>query len=74
MSHVNEECPFKVGDSLVYKPSDRGRGLCVMTDFADLVPGNRYTVARIDEGLYVVPRGFESATGGGLYWTEFSRD
>jgi hypothetical protein len=65
-------CPFKVGDVVIYKPTDRGRGLLVMTGFSALVPGNTYKVARIVKGVYIVPEGFENVTGGGIYWTEFT--
>jgi hypothetical protein len=68
------QCPFKVGDTIVYRPSDRGRGLVIMTDLAALKPGNKYKIARIDDGVYVVVGGFENAAGGGLYWTEFATE
>jgi hypothetical protein len=67
-----EECPFKVGDIVIYKPTVRGRGLVAMTDLAKLEPGKKYKVARIDEGISVVVEGFEDSPGGGLYWTEFA--
>jgi hypothetical protein len=67
-----ENCPFKVGDLVVYRPSNRGRGLVVMTDLAALKPGNLYKITRIDDEVYIVVEGFENAVGGGLYWTEFS--
>ena len=69
-----EKCPFTVGDTVVYRPSNRGRGLVVMTDLAALKPGEKYKIARIDNDLYVVVEGFENAVGGGLYWTEFSAE
>jgi hypothetical protein len=74
MTTNKEQCPFKVGDTVVYRPSDRGRGLGVMTDFAALEPGNQYKIARIDNSVYVVLEGFENAVGGGLYWTEFTTE
>jgi hypothetical protein len=43
-----------------------------MTDLADLKPGEKYKVARIEQGSYVVVEGFENSSGGGLYWTEFT--
>jgi hypothetical protein len=46
-----EPCRFKVGDIVVYRPSNKGRGAIVMTDLAALVPGNKYKVARIDSGV-----------------------
>ena len=33
----SEKCPFTVGDVVVYRPSERGRGQGVMTDFARLM-------------------------------------
>jgi hypothetical protein len=72
MTMNRKRCPFKVGDTVVYRPSSRGQGLGVMTDLAELEPGKRYKIARIDNGDYVVIKGFENATGGGLFWTEFA--
>ena len=69
-----EQCPFKVGDTIVYKPSSRGKSLVSMTALAALKPGNKYTIVRIDDDVSVVVEGFENAVGGGLYWTEFSTE
>jgi hypothetical protein len=66
------KCPFKIGDTVIYRPSSRGRDLNVMTDLAALKPGGKYKIIRINKGVYVVPEGFENATPPGLYWTEFS--
>jgi hypothetical protein len=71
---ASKKCPFKVGDTVVYRPSNKGRGAIIMTDLAALKPGNRYKIARIDESVYVVVEGFENTVGGGLYWTEFSSE
>ena len=68
----NEQCPFKVGDTVVYTPSIHGRGWVIMTDPAALQPGRKYTIVRIDKGAYLVVEGFENIPEGGLYWTEFS--
>ena len=69
-----KQCPFKVGDTVVYRPSIHGRGHVIMTDLATLKPGNKYKIVRIDEDVSVVVEGFENAVGGGLYWTEFSAE
>ena len=69
-----EKCPFSVGDIIVYRPTERGRGLVVMTDLAKLVPGAKYKIARIDAGVYIVLEGFETSSAGGLYWTEFAHE
>jgi hypothetical protein len=45
-----------------------------MTDLAALKPGNKYKIARIDNGVYVVVEGFENAAGRGLHWTEFATE
>jgi hypothetical protein len=66
-------CPFKVGDSVIYRPTAIGRDKSVMTDLGNLTPGGRYKVARIDKGAYVVLEGYESSPAGGLYWSEFER-
>jgi hypothetical protein len=66
-----QACPFKVGDFIIYKPSVIGRGKIIMTDLANLKPGERYKIARIDDGVYVVVEGFENSIPSGLYWTEF---
>ncbi len=66
-------CPFKVGETVAYRPSSRAKALGVMTDLAKLESGQIYKVARIDKGAYVVLEGFENSTPGGLYWTEFTK-
>lgn len=67
-------CPFKVGDTVIYKPSIDGRGKIIMTDLANLQPDRRYKIARIDEECYVVVEGFENSIPSALYWTEFAQD
>jgi hypothetical protein len=67
-----EKCPFAVGSVVVYRPSVKGRGAIIMTDLAKLVPGQKYRIAKIEDGINIVPEGFETAIGEGLYWTEFS--
>ena len=71
---MNEECPFKIGDTVVYKPSARGRAACTHTDLGALEPGKRYRIAKIEEDKYLILEGFEDSPGGGLFWTEFSRE
>jgi hypothetical protein len=66
--------PFKIGDIVTYVPTREGLGKSVMTDFHDLVPGNKYRVAQVIGGAYIVPEGYESSPSGGIYWTEFKRD
>jgi hypothetical protein len=66
------KCPFKVGDLVIYRPTNRGRGLIVMTDLAALKPGSKYKIVAVDDDAYIRVEGLENAAGGGLYWTEFS--
>jgi hypothetical protein len=68
---MQEECPFEVGDIVVYHPSEKGWGYEVMSS-EPLVRGCEYVVCRIDKGVYVVVCG-HAHPGGGLYWTEFQK-
>lgn len=68
----HDSCPFRVGQTVIYRPSERGIGLDVMTpDSEKLVPENAYRIASIQDGIYLVVDGF-THPGGGLHWTEFS--
>ncbi len=69
---TSQRCPFNVGDIVVYRPTNKGRGAIIMTDLAALQPGSRYKIARIEDGVYLVLEGFENAVPCSLYWTEFS--
>jgi hypothetical protein len=69
-----EKCPFEVGSVVIYRPSGKGRGAIIMTDLSRLAPGQKYKIAKIEDGIYIIPEGFETAIGGGLYWTEFSSE
>ena len=66
-----ENCPFRAGDWVIYKPSSRGRGLIIMTDLSKLVPYRKYKVSRIEDNNYIVVEGFENSVPSGLFWTEF---
>ena len=66
------QCPYRVGDDVRYVPSQRGRAQSLHTDLERLVPGQIYRIVRLDRHAYIVLEGFESAGGGGIYWTEFS--
>jgi hypothetical protein len=66
-----EKCPFKVGDTVVYRPSRRGRDLGAMIH-PQPERGRKYKIARIDAEVSVVVEGFENHHAGGIYWTEFS--
>ena len=67
------DCPFKVGEVVVYRPSERGIGLSVMIGPEGKPEiGQSVKVTRIVDGRYVVWEGFDHPSGG-IYWTEFSR-
>ena len=70
---MKDQSPFKAGDTVIYQPSTRGRGLVIMTDLAALKPGSVYKISRVDKDVYIVLEGFENATGGGVHWTEFRK-
>ena len=52
MSAKSEVCPFKVGDHVVYKPSERGWGYELMS--GRFVPGRTYVVREIEEERYIL--------------------
>ena len=66
-----DKCPFKVGDIVVYRPSQHGWGYEVMWPLDErLVPGREYVVREVQNDTYVVvdqPR----HPPGGIVWTEF---
>ena len=69
-----EPLPFRVGDYVRYTPSGRGLALDVMSPPGEkLVPGKTYRIERIAKGSYVVVEGYRHP-GGGIYWTEFTKD
>jgi hypothetical protein len=69
MSAKSEICPFKAGDHVVYRPSERGHNMDMPE--GRLVPGKTYVVQEIQQERYVVVEGYRHP-GGGIYWTEFA--
>lgn len=68
-----QPAPFKVGEEVIYTPSQRAYDLDAnFSGSARLEPGRRYQIAEIQRGSCVVVEGYDHP-GGGLYWTEFSR-
>ena len=67
MSQKSEICPFKAGDYVVYKPSDKGWSYEQMRE--RFVPGRTYLVAAIEEERRGVVEGEDPAWA--IYWTEF---
>lgn len=62
-------CPFKPGDLVVYRPSDRGHGWS-MAD--GLIIGHTYRVASIQSESYVVVAEVIHDPPRGIHWSEFS--
>ena len=71
---TSQKCPFKVGDTVVCRPTYIGRGKIIMTDLHALKPGNKYKIVRVVNDVSVVVEGFENSVTGGWYWTEFSAE
>jgi hypothetical protein len=65
---MNDKCPFKVGEKVIYNPSSRGHAY---DDGERLKIGGQYKVKEIVQESYVVVEGYEDHPGGGIYWTEF---
>lgn len=71
MNLNRNNCPFQVGDQVIYKPSRKGVDSDVMSSPSDkLVIGEVYKVLKIQDGCYVLVEGYNHP-GGGIYWTEF---
>lgn len=66
------ECPFKIGDTVFYRPSDRLIGLSA-NDRPSQTPkiGEAVKITNITKGAYVEVECYEHP-GGGLHWTAFS--
>jgi len=68
-----QKCPYKIGDTVIYRPSLRGHSHVIMTELGQLLQKDgTYTIARIDKDVYVVLCGHEHSVEGGIYWTEFA--
>lgn len=64
-----EKCTFKVGDIVVYRPSQHGWGYEVMRSDR-LVPGQEYLVKEVSADFeYIVVD--QSGHPRGMVWTEF---
>jgi hypothetical protein len=66
-------CPFKPGDTVLYKPSLRGMELATPDMDDKLRFGKKCKVAAVVKERYVVVEGLEQSPGGGIYWTEFQK-
>lgn len=60
-------CPFRVGDRVVFSPSERTLGLYQDIDRFGIKVGEQYTVMEIRDGTYLY---FENGAGG-WPWNEF---
>lgn len=73
MKSKNAQCPFEIGQNVVYRPSARGLALNVMASSSQkLVSGKICAIKEIQNGAYVVVEGYDHP-GGGINWTEFRR-
>jgi len=65
------QCPYKVGQRVVYRPSQRGLDSEVMASPTEkLIQGKTYVISSIEKNLYLEVQG-NTHPGGGLFWTEF---
>ena len=67
MTSTAASCPFKVGDSVVFAPSGRTRGLYQDIRRLGVLPGETVLIAEIREGTYLHFKG----GAGGWPWNEF---
>jgi hypothetical protein len=68
MSTEKSECPFHVGDRVVFAPSKRTVGHYQNIEGFGVKVGQSYVIKEIREGMYLY---FESGAGG-WPWSEFS--
>ena len=65
-------CPFKVGDTVFYRPLIRESGLVVMhAPEGQPKVGEAVRITNIVDGKYVIYEGYDHPAGG-IYWTAFS--
>lgn len=70
-SQQKEKCPFRIGDLVVYRPSERGQVVDIMAPPSERLTHNQtYRIKHIQDELYVIVEGYKHP-GGGIYWTEF---
>lgn len=70
MDFRNSKCPYRVDEIVIYRPSAKGYSLEMGQR---LIPEKKYKIRRIEKDLYVVVDG-NSHPGGGLHWSEFSKN
>jgi hypothetical protein len=71
---ANDQCPFSVGDTVVYRPSAEGYGRSVMIGASGRPQiGQAVRITSIIDGGYIEWDGLNHPAGG-IYWTEFSPD
>ena len=65
-------CPFKVGDLVMYRPSEKGAGLSANNSpWETPKAGETVKIAAITDGKYLTVEGYQHP-GDGLHWSEFS--
>ena len=69
MDDRNSQCPFLVGDSVRFTPSERTLGHYQDIERFGVKPGQVLAIAEIRDGCFLY---FASGTGG-WPWTEFTR-
>jgi hypothetical protein len=70
---TDNQCPYQVGDKVLYMPSRKGLDLSVNDSPENtLVVGHSNIIESIQEKNYVAVVEYRHP-GGGLYWTEFTK-
>ena len=71
MLSMKEPCPFKVGDTVYYRPSPRRYHPTMRMPADPPAPGEAVRIKMIIDGKYVLYEGCKHASGA-IYWNEFS--
>ena len=69
MNKAPSTCPFRVGDQVVFSPSNRTRGLYQDIERFGVKIGEKRTISEIREETYL----YFDGGAGGWPWNEFSR-
>jgi hypothetical protein len=63
-----KQCPFKVGDTVIFSPSEHTRGWYQHAwDKLRIKPGDQGIITRIDQGVYV----YLDDNRGGFFFDEY---
>jgi len=67
---TDKNCPYEVGDWVIFNPSDRTKGLYQNLERFGVAPGERLKITEIRNDTYL----YFGSNRGGWPWNEFTLD